>query len=123
VAIKSCLHNEKRPKIEKAFLNTKIEAYWKRIEEKFSHLDVYSYVEDQFEKAEERLCFIEIQEFVKSKLSNEDFGEHLRKYCQLEEIDHDMDLTFKFEFFMAEELCFNSLNHILKEEADEQGLC
>jgi hypothetical protein len=108
VAIKSCLHNEKRPKIEKAFLNTKIEAYWKRIEEKFSHLDVYSYVEE---------------EFVKSKLSNEDFGEHLRKYCQLEEIDHDMDLTFKFEFFMAEELCFNSLNHILKEEADEQGLC
>jgi hypothetical protein len=37
-----------------------------------------------------------MQEFVKSKLSSEDFGHHLRQYCQLEEIDHDMNLSFKF---------------------------
>ena len=61
VAIKSCLHNEKRPRIEKAFLNTKIEAYWKQIEQKFGEMEVFSFIEDQFEKAEEKLCFIEIQ--------------------------------------------------------------
>lgn len=48
----------------------------------------------------------------------------LKRYCQLEEIDHDMNLSFKFEFFMAEELCFNSLTDLFKEEKEElTGIC
>jgi len=124
VAIKSCLHNEKKPKIEKAFLNTRIEAYWRQMECRFGEMEVFSFIEDQFEKAEEKLCFIEIQEFLKSKLSTEEFGNMLKRYCQLEEIDHDMNLSFKFEFFMAEELCVNSLTDLFKEEKEAPtGIC
>lgn len=44
VAIKSTLHNEKRPKIEKAFLNTKIETCWAKIEDKFADWEIFSYI-------------------------------------------------------------------------------
>jgi hypothetical protein len=35
-----------------------------------------------------------------------------------------MNLSFKFEFFMAEELCFHSLNDLFKEDKPEpSGIC
>lgn len=83
VAIKSTLHNEKRPHIENAFLNPKIEALWQRLQDKFGEWEIFSYIEDQFEKAEEKLCFIEMGEFVKGKLSTAAFSSLLRENCQL----------------------------------------
>ncbi len=116
VAIKATLHNEKRAKIEKAFLNSRIEECWEVLEGRFGEWEVFGYLEDQFERAEEKLCFVEVQEFVRDRLATPAFTALLRQHCQLEEIDHDMNFSFKFEFFLAEELCFNSLQGIFKDQ-------
>ncbi len=52
------------------------------------------------------MCFIDIKEFVVNKLCTTAFGNDLKKYCALEEIDEDLNFDFKFEFLLTEEFSF-----------------
>ena len=68
VARKVTLHNEKQPKIKNAFLNPRISKYWMEVQKYFPDDDVVDYICDQFAKSEQKLCFLQVKDFVNNKL-------------------------------------------------------
>ena len=72
VARKVTLQNDKKQKIKNAFRNPKIQRAWEQtVQPYFPDEELEAYVDDQFETPEEKLCFIDIKDFIVNKLSTE----------------------------------------------------
>lgn len=69
VARKMTTNKEKSGKIERAFLDEPLKLFWSRLTLELMSHEKYGFIEDMLESYSKRLCFYDMQLFLRSKLA------------------------------------------------------
>jgi hypothetical protein len=96
VARKITTCKEKAGKIERAFLDEPLKLFWSKLTCELKSHEKYGFIEDMLESYSKRLCFYDVQLFLRSHLTSEEFQGQIEKYCGRQEVDDDLSLDYTF---------------------------
>ena len=106
-----------------AFLNVKLDNFWKDLLKKIKYTDQVEMLEDLYELAPEKLAYWDFTFFVNQYLVQEDFYETLKeqnRHARKQDVRSDtLAHNFTYEFMVIEIFCFHE--EIENESARDGG--